>query len=749
MKMNALVYLKFALVLAVAANFLDSEAKFLERSQESPVRRCLDGSAPRRLRRRERRLLALDPSAYICHRLYGRLSCCPSFGHFHEFVDSKIVSVTNNTECARLLEEIKCAQCSPHAQYLFHLPDRQGAADNELAFPMLCGDYCKQLYFACRSQIAGLFQTTSDEFCNLYAAKDNGICFPDSPRKQVQALASNYLNHMDDYYKMEQANRKYKKNCYCLHEVVSGLVQPTGLVHCGDGSQRLFILEKEGFVKIFTPDGELLKESFLDIHKQVQSGIKGGDERGLLSLAFHPKYKKNGKLYVSYTTNQERWAIGPHDHILRVVEYTVSRKNANQVDTRTAKVLIEVAELHRKHLGGQLMFGPDGFLFIFLGDGMITLDDMEEMDGLSDFTGSVLRINVDTDSCNAPYSIPRSNPYFNSTNQPPEIFAHGLHNPGRCAVDHHLRDSTGNLTILCSESNTWNKSSGRIIKITRGKDYEIEPPAIEFKSSSHSPLVGGFIYRGCQSRRLFGNYIFGDRNGQLMSLQQSSLNKQWQERALCLGSGTTCKNSHSGQISGMVLGFGEDELGEIYVVASSKSVTQVHSGKIYKLMDPKRPLVPEECKKLVLPPQPLAAECSHLCRNGLCTPTGICCCDPGWDGEFCREAKCDPVCQHGGVCVRPNKCLCKESYTGPQCEQVDRNIERVARAAVCQQPRKIGKCHTPTWRWFFIVDTRQCEQFVFSGCQGNKNRFNTQEECEKTCLPGNYQGTELMQRMDK
>ncbi|XP_048401780.1 hedgehog-interacting protein isoform X4 [Stegostoma tigrinum] len=671
MKMNAKVSLTFALVLAVAANFLDSEAKLRE-SEKSPVRRCLDGSAPRRLKKRDRRLLALDANGYICHKLYSRLSCCPRNRHFPQFLDSEVFSVTNNTECARLLEEIKCAECSPHAQNLFHISGQEGTPANELTFPKLCRDYCEQFYFACRSHMAGLFQITSDEFCNLYSAKDNGICFPDSPRKQVQGPGSNYLNQMDEYHKMDHINRKHKRNCYCLHEMISGLRQPTGLVHCGDGSQRLFVLEKEGFVKIFTPDGELLKDTFLDIHKQVQSGIKGGDERGLLSLAFHPKYKKNGKLYASYTTNQERWAIGPHDHILRVVEYTVSRKNTNQVDTRTAKVLIEVAELHRKHLGGQLLFGPDGFLYIFLGDGMITLDDMEEMDGLSDFTGSVLRIDVDTDTCNAPYAIPRSNPYFNSTSQPPEIFAHGLHNPGRCTVDQHLADSNGNLTILCSESNTWNKSSGRIIRITRGKDYETEPPAVEFKSSGHSPLVGGFIYRGCQSRRLFGNYIFGDRNGQLMSLQQNPLNKLWQERTLCLGTSTACENSLSGHISRTLLGFGEDEL-----------------------------------------------------------------------------AKCDPVCQHGGVCVRPNVCLCKESYTGPQCELVDRNTERVARAAACQQPRKHGNCNAPVRRWFFNADTRLCEQFLYRGCQGNKNRFSSYEECVKTCLPRSQQGSGLIQGINK
>ncbi|OBS59142.1 hypothetical protein A6R68_09733, partial [Neotoma lepida] len=206
----------------------------------------------------------------------------------------------------------------------------------------------------------------------------------------------------------------------------------------------------------------------------------GGDERGLLSLAFHPNYKKNGKLYVSYTTNQER-------------------KNPHQVDVRTARVFLEVAELHRKHLGGQLLFGPDGFLYIILGDGMITLDDMEEMDGLSDFTGSVLRLDVDTDMCNVPYSIPRSNPHFNSTNQPPEVFAHGLHDPGRCAVDRHPTDININLTILCSDSNGKNRSSARILQIIKGKDY-----------------------------------------------------------------------------------------GEVYILSSSKSMTQTHNGKLYKIIDPKR-----------------------------------------------------------------------------------------------------------------------------------------------------------------
>ncbi|KAM8969903.1 hedgehog-interacting protein isoform X1 [Antechinus flavipes] len=676
------------LLVAVALGFFEGDAKFGERNEGTGARRrrCLNGNPPKRLKRRDRRMMSqldsLSGAEAVCGAFYPRLSCCSridSQSLLH--MESKIFSVTNNTECMKLLEEIRCAHCSPHSQNLFHSPERGEASERDLALPLLCEDYCKEFYYTCRGHIPGFLQTSADEFCFYYARKDGGLCFPDFPRKQVRGPTSNYLDQMEEYDKVDEISRKHKHSCFCAQEIVSGLRQPIGALHCGDGSHRLFILEKEGYVKIFTPEGEILKEPFLDIHKLVQSGIKGGDERGLLSLAFHPNYKKNGKLYVSYTTNQERWAMGPHDHILRVVEYTVSRKNPQQVDVRTARVFLEVAELHRKHLGGQLLFGPDGFLYIFLGDGMITLDDMEEMDGLSDFTGSVLRLDVDTDMCNVPYSIPKSNPHFNSTNQPPEVFAHGLHNPGRCAVDRHPTDVNINLTILCSDSNGKNRSSARILQIIKGKDYESEPSLLEFKPFSNGPLVGGFVYRGCQSERLYGSYVFGDRNGNFLTLQQSPGTKQWQEKPLCLGNGGSCR----GFFSGHILGFGEDELGEVYILSSSKSMTQTHNGKLYKIVDPKRPLMPEECRPIIQPIQPLTSECSRLCRNGYCTPTGRCCCSLGWEGDFCRIAKCEPACRHGGVCIRPNKCLCKKGYLGPQCEQVDRNIRRVTRAGILDQ----------------------------------------------------------------
>ncbi|KAL4618158.1 hedgehog-interacting protein-like [Arapaima gigas] len=587
---------------------------------------------------------------------------------------------SNDTECSQLLQEIRCARCSPHSQALFRTSNVAEVPPGQLLLPRLCQDYCNRFYYTCRAHLPELFQANVDKFCQYYGGGQHNLCFPDFHRKQTRGPTSNYLDLLEDYEDREDINRKHKPNCFCAHEVVSGLRQPVNVVNCGDGSQRLFILEKEGFVRILTPNMELLKEPFLDIHKLVQSGIKGGDERGLLSLAFHPSYKTNGKLYVSYTTNQERWAAGPHDHILRVVEYTVSRKDPNQVDSRTPRVLMEVAELHRKHLGGQLLFGPDGLLHVFLGDGMITLDDMEEMDGLSDFTGAVLRVDINTDSCHIPYTIPIKNPYFNSTSQPPELFAHGLHDPGRCAVDRHHMDKNGNLLIICTDSRSRNSTTGRILQIQKGEDYEHAPPVFELLPGS-APPVGGFIYRGCQSRRLYGSYVFGDRNGNLQLLHRQWTGRSWYKTPLCLGSGRSCASTLAGQL----LGFGEDELGEVYILANSKTMAQSDSGKLYKLMDPKRPPFPKECQRPVEPPKLLGTACARHCKNGHCTPTGLCCCSSGWDGPFCRAAKCEPSCRNGGVCIEPNKCLCKSSFSGAYCEKDAHGVELRARDGILDQ----------------------------------------------------------------
>lgn len=190
-------------------------------------------------------------------------------------------------------------------------------------------------------------------------------------------------------------------------------------------------------------------------------------------------------------------------------------------------------------------------------------------------------------------------------------------------------------------------------------------------SSGGTTPVGGFIYRGCQSRRLYGSYVFGDKNGNFRILQRPLEDRLWQEKPLCLGTSSSCGSS----LVGHILGFGEDELGEVYILVSSKSTAKQSHGKIYKLVDPKRPQVPKECRRPVEDPEMLSTACSRECKNGHCTPTGKCCCNAGWEGPFCLRAKCELACRNGGVCVEPNKCLCKEGFSGNQCSKGERGTK--------------------------------------------------------------------------
>ncbi|XP_055772098.1 hedgehog-interacting protein-like [Salvelinus fontinalis] len=159
-------HLKFVLVLAIAVNVWEcGDSKFGEKGEISPRRRrCYDGSMPKRLKKRERKL-SVDSGASsgeVCHRLYPRVSCCPTRRAAYQIVhrrDARIFS-TNNTECSRLLEEIKCAHCSPNAQVLFHSPESDKVPLREPHLPRLCQDYCREFYYTCRGHIPGNHSTT-------------------------------------------------------------------------------------------------------------------------------------------------------------------------------------------------------------------------------------------------------------------------------------------------------------------------------------------------------------------------------------------------------------------------------------------------------------------------------------------------------------------------------------------------------------------------------------------------------------
>jgi glucose/arabinose dehydrogenase len=243
--------------------------------------------------------------------------------------------------------------------------------------------------------------------------------------------------------------------------VADGLVAPLGLTFALDGSERRFIVDQTGLVLILTPEGNVLPAPFLDITDQVvlQSAF---DERGLLELAFHPQFARNGKLYVQYSAQRKGENICvdengfvpadpdgcPFQYTRRVSEFMVAPTDSNRVDPRTERVVFEIQWPGRKHNGGGLAFGPDGMLYIGLGDagfvhGPSGSDDPFNVDpdllfgdrfaqDLTPLYGKILRIDVDRGE---PYAIPPDNPFAGADGIPDEIYAWGFRNPFRISFD--------------------------------------------------------------------------------------------------------------------------------------------------------------------------------------------------------------------------------------------------------------------------------------------------------------------------
>jgi glucose/arabinose dehydrogenase len=334
-----------------------------------------------------------------------------------------------------------------------------------------------------------------------------------------------------------------------LQPVVSGLTSPLDLESPNDGTGRLFVLEQAGKIRV-VKSGKLLSTPFLNITSLVSSG----GEMGLLGLAFHPNYKSNGRFFVNYT----RVNSGQIQTV--IAEYHRSSTNADVAST-TAKVLLVVNQPYDNHNGGQLAFGPDGYLYIGLGDGGSEGDPLGNGQKLSTLLGKILRINVNSGT---PYSVPSTNPFVGRTGVKPEIWAYGFRNPWRFGFDFSsgrlfigdvgqdsyeeidLGKSGGNFGWSVMEGahcypigSTCNKT-GKILPIT-----EIAHPTAEC-------IIGGYVYRGSSIAGLAGMYVFGDFiTGKIWALKLTSTG--WQ-RSTLLSTGRE------------ISAFGRDNSGNLYVV---------------------------------------------------------------------------------------------------------------------------------------------------------------------------------------
>ncbi|HCT44315.1 MAG TPA: hypothetical protein DF699_03810, partial [Phycisphaerales bacterium] len=217
---------------------------------------------------------------------------------------------------------------------------------------------------------------------------------------------------------------------------VTGIDRPVYMTHAGDGSGRTFIIEQEGAIRIVDADGNLLPTPFMDIDGTVQGGDSGGNEQGLLGLAFHPDYANNGKFYVNYTGSGGD---------TRIAEYQVSSSDPNVADTGTARIIMFYDQPFSNHNGGWLGFGPDGYLYISAGDGGSANDPGNRAGNLSNYLGKLHRVDVDGGDDfpadpNQNYEIPADNPFVGTAGALESIWAYGLRNPWRTSFDRETGD---------------------------------------------------------------------------------------------------------------------------------------------------------------------------------------------------------------------------------------------------------------------------------------------------------------------
>lgn len=339
---------------------------------------------------------------------------------------------------------------------------------------------------------------------------------------------------------------------------VSGLRQVTTLTHAGDGSGRMYATLQEGQIRVIQ-GGQVRAQPFLD----VSNLTRAGGERGLLGLAFDPKYKQNRRLYVHYTDRNG-------DTVLS--RYTATA-DFTRADPATAKTLFTADQPYANHNGGQLAFGPDGFLYLGLGDGGSAGDPQNNGQKLSTPLGKLLRFDVS----GAEAKPAAGNPFLNRSGANPNIWAYGLRNPWRFSFDR----STGDLIIADVGQNEFEEVSRQPRASKGGENYGwdvregrscFEPPSgcrtqgltepvLTYGRNEGQSITGGYVYRGSAVPALKGQYVFADfASGTVWAAPASG--QSWSK--VRLGS---VENPST---------FGEDEAGELYVA-------EYGSGRILKL----------------------------------------------------------------------------------------------------------------------------------------------------------------------
>lgn len=397
--------------------------------------------------------------------------------------------------------------------------------------------------------------------------------------------------------------------------LADGLASPIALVSAHDGTGRLFVVDQVGIIRTLPRNGPMLPQPFLDLRHKVIPLNAGYDERGLLGLAFHPDFATNGRFFVYYNVPLRASAPAGWDDTIRLSEFTVSADHSS-ANSATERVLLEIDKPYFNHNGGTIAFGPDGYLYLSIGDGGnkndIGLGHTPGLGNSQDLTkllGKILRLDVDHGS---PYGIPADNPFVGTTNRP-EIYAYGFRNPYRFAFD-----SGGNHDLMVGDAgqSLWEE----IDRVSKGGNYgwhikegthcfdpvnefnipsgcpnvgaagePLIDPVIEYPNASN-PLggigvvnVAGHFYHGGLMPALQNFYVFGDfskdftNDGTLLVATPQAAGL-WPLQPLRIA------GSPDGRLHHFIKGFGQGDDGEIYVLATDALGPTGSTGKVLKLV---------------------------------------------------------------------------------------------------------------------------------------------------------------------
>jgi glucose/arabinose dehydrogenase len=349
-------------------------------------------------------------------------------------------------------------------------------------------------------------------------------------------------------------------------------IRPVQITHAPDGTNRFFVVEQPGRIRVFEADRTTERAGvFLDIKDGV---FDRHNEEGLLSLAFHPEYASNGAFFVYYTAKEPRRGV--------IARFTVDPEDPNRADPASMSVVLEVEQPYGNHNGSTLLFGPDGYLYASLGDGGAANDPHDHGQNLSTLLGTIIRIDVDRTEGDTAYAVPADNPFVGETGVRPEIWAYGLRNVWRMSFDRKTGDLwAGDVgQVRWEEIDIIRKGGNYGWRIREGfhpfregeSTRPLLDPVVDYGRQYGMSVTGGYVYRGQRHPRLQGVYLYADYvSGRVWGLRQRD--------GKAIANREVLAESSRRHVSS----FGEGPDGELYVTTFEKLDRRGGRGRVFRI----------------------------------------------------------------------------------------------------------------------------------------------------------------------